>query len=794
MKQKRILITSLVAAATLSVPSAAFAATALDGDAAAWDYAFASTDYKNVANIADARALISGEPDYFVDGNVAGSDGALRIGAETASGEGVSGVVITNANQGTQPFAADLTGTGVFAVYFGSTVGTTYDFQGDVSGFSGDFYVNVLESGRSNTLQFSHAGSSALSGTGALETNRALSYAVASGAATIANASISAATLDFSGNTAYTVNSDVSVSGTLSVASGATATFNGSVSASGGVSVASGATADFGTVSGGQVNPNARISGAGTVKVVSTATDHSTQVFFADDFSGTLDYAGKINLTNMNGLGSAAKIEISANGSNNSMWGSGTFANDLHFKTDYRIGDSTATTVTLNGNVSAETGTTFSVGSGSTATFAGARNAFDKLYLGNATVNFGAAEAADSWSSVTSVETFVMGQQYGGNGTANINAGAVLTVTGSSGTPGSTGATPGSFMLGEWDTSQTVNVAGVLNLENAGVTAKNGKGTINVNAGGEVNFNKGLTFAAEGNTPGAITVVLNEGGRINIARDAANGVGIPNINGNVLNLQLNGGTIGTLSSTTWMSERAVALGGNVTFDTTQMAYNADGKATSTGNASMIRLTGVVSGEGGIVKTGAGSLRLDGDNTFTGGVTISEGVVRAGHANALGNAAAGADVRIENGAQLSVMGGVTLNAVSIEIVLDDAYLTNAALISTANRVADGSGGITEITGGTLSEDTVITLAGGEGVALDLASGLSYELFGEDLTWTGVEVVLSDELQTALAEAGLKGTWNPETGKLDVSSVPEPSAFGLLAGAFALALAVSRRRRK
>ena len=85
-------------------------------------------------------------------------------------------------------------------------------------------------------------------------------------------------------------------------------------------------------------------------------------------------------------------------------------------------------------------------------------------------------------------------------------------------------------------------------------------------------------------------------------------------------------------------------------------------------------------------------------------------------------------------------------------------------------------------------------GGEGVALNLASGLSYELFGDDLTWTGVEVVLSDELQTALAEAGLKGTWNPETGKLDVSSVPEPSAFGLLAGAFALALAVSRRRRK
>lgn len=213
-----------------------------------------------------------------------------------------------------------------------------------------------------------------------------------------------------------------------------------------------------------------------------------------------------------------------------------------------------------------------------------------------------------------------------------------------------------------------------------------------------------------------------------------------------------------------------------------------------GENTSANLGAVLEGDGKLVKTGAGTLTLSGDNSFKGGVTVSEGTLVAAHANALGNAAAGADVRIENGAQLSVMGGVTLNAVSIEIVLDDAYLTNAALISTANRVADGLGGITETTGGTLSEDTVITLAGGEGVALDLASGLSYELFGDDLKWTGVEVVLSDELQTALAEAGLKGTWNPETGKLDVSSVPEPSAFGLLAGAFALALAVSRRRRK
>ena len=48
------------------------------------------------------------------------------------------------------------------------------------------------------------------------------------------------------------------------------------------------------------------------------------------------------------------------------------------------------------------------------------------------------------------------------------------------------------------------------------------------------------------------------------------------------------------------------------------------------------LSSVISGDGGITKTGAGTLTLSGDSTFTGGVEITEGTLEIGHINALGH--------------------------------------------------------------------------------------------------------------------------------------------------------------
>ena len=493
------------------------------------------------------------------------------------------------------------------------------------------------------------------------------------------------------------------------------------------LTLAGGVTLDFGTINGGRLEKTitSLADSRGTVKVITTASGHGTVVDLGSDFHGTLDYTGKFNPTLMT-LGENAVVALSSG----SIWGSGTFNNDILFKTDYQIGDSTATTITLNGDISAESGVTLSVVSGSTATFGGnvttgtfsvgngtttftgAQNTLGDLRFGKGIVNFGSESAASGTeiSSVTTVGNIVMGHtNYAG--TLNVRADAALTVTGDS---MSTGASAGSFMIGNYNQAQTVNVYGALNLQNAGITTRDGRGTVNVNSGGEVNFNAGLTFADNNSNADAITVVLNDGGRMNIGTGGIAG-------GEVLNLTLNGGsTIGSLAES-WSVSRTLTLNGDVTFDTTLMEFSASGKATKTENGSNVTLDGDnrISGSGALVKTGAGTLTFRGINTsFTGEVRIEEGTIILIRDRALGDYAGSPSEQPANTAPITVKNGGTL-----QIALQSS--NGRVHIGTNKTVSVGDGGALTLTvggitldGGTIDVDGTLTLDGG---VIDLTRG-------------------------------------------------------------------------
>jgi autotransporter-associated beta strand protein len=59
--------------------------------------------------------------------------------------------------------------------------------------------------------------------------------------------------------------------------------------------------------------------------------------------------------------------------------------------------------------------------------------------------------------------------------------------------------------------------------------------------------------------------------------------------------------------------------------------------TTGGNGNSTIFTGSISGAGGLTKTGAGTMELNSDNSFTGALTVAGGILEIGHAGAIDNA-------------------------------------------------------------------------------------------------------------------------------------------------------------
>lgn len=222
--------------------------------------------------------------------------------------------------------------------------------------------------------------------------------------------------------------------------------------------------------------------------------------------------------------------------------------------------------------------------------------------------------------------------------------------------------------------------------------------------------------------------------------------------------------------------------------------------------------------GSVEKIGAGTLRLSGDNKYSGGTTISEGKIVVETAAALGLG----PITV-NGGQLSIGNGVTLSQSEIALVLSELYrcdnatsgnaVSSAAIIGDASASAISTFAIStfalsdevsaqtenETTAGTLASGTKITLQLSESQLSEIASltageALSYHLWEESSVSLGDNEFAADGSSFTYGEG-----WNPAwivsyaDGVLTVT-IPEPGAFGLFAGTLALALAVSRRRRR
>lgn len=216
----------------------------------------------------------------------------------------------------------------------------------------------------------------------------------------------------------------------------------------------------------------------------------------------------------------------------------------------------------------------------------------------------------------------------------------------------------------------------------------------NVIAGsdGLVKSDLGTLVLAGANTfSGGLTV---NGGTLSVSSDA-------NLGDTSNTITLDGGTLRSTAS--FGTARNVILQG-------QGILQADDDLTD---------SGVISGSGGLVKAGSGTLTLTGTNTFTGGTTISGGTLQIGHGGATGSLAGNIDdnsVLVFDRSDATTFTGVIAGA--------GALVQNGAGPLTLNGNSSAFAGTTAVHAGTLivGDDNHANAELGGNVAVDAGAML------------------------------------------------------------------------
>ncbi len=644
--------------------------------------------------------------------------------------------------------------------------GTTLNWS-KVTFQGGTFHIEDTQNTAGNFLTI---GEVAMSGNGMITSHWSRQYGT-----TLAISKLSGSgDLSITGGTEEPINYslgsiDSGYSGTISVAKGANkadvnlsvgaAAITGATSAK--VAVGEGTT--FSITGLGTAASSATVSGTGTIAVVgsvSSCTGNATQSHITlNNVSDTSKFTGVVELRNV-------QTVVSGNGASSFADASKVVLNNaaLHFNND-------------KGTFSKD----IEIGNG--------QNGYIRSY-GNNTIANSKGATIDGNISGAGTLTANDGGDVTYNGTVNIgtySATGISVFNGSSNTIGA--MTVRGLTLGENATlnisgSSSVSGTGKLNVNDGGVlewvgdsSATNQVGTtVNVNGGGTLKFS-GHDLMGWESSPGTaanVVAVLASDSADKLARLDINDTGTMTfsrsitMNGNALiSTSRDGG-----SKFNTFGGKITATGTNNTISDVEIQIRENFEIAVTGKDDELKITSAIvnhdEGGGGLTKTGLGTLILSNENsTLSRAITISEGPLVAGSASALGTG----KTTVASGASLGLIAGTTVSSVS--------------------------GGITLANGAKIIVDMASKASATETFMLELITGtvLTYNSTG----------ITSDNVSTLLGAIELSNwnkdgwiqtlTFDDSANKLSLTmTIPEPSAFGLLAGVGALVFVAARRRRR
>lgn len=281
--------------------------------------------------------------------------------------------------------------------------------------------------------------------------------------------------------------------------------------------------------------------------------------------------------------------------------------------------------------------------------------------------------------------------------------------------------------------------------------------------GGDVTLSSSSTIAAEGGTLtisgdidlGGNALTLIGSGDTLLSRPVIgtgslvkNGDGTVTLSGNSTfegSLVLNDGTFATGSNNRITDTVAVSVGGGAVFDLSLSTAETIGSIDGTGgvvlgagtltigaNDDSTSFSGVISGPGGITKTGNGTLTFTEANTYDGSTTVSSGVLNVQDESAFGSTASGVVIAdggaLEIGNNLVIPAGEDITSIRGSGIGGAGALRNVsgANVWSGNVTVTGSGATMVADAGSLSIEGTVTL--GSGRPLTLAGAGNMELGG------------------------------------------------------------------
>lgn len=745
----------------------------------------------NVTETINAPIIFQGAAAGFT--NARADVGSSLVFGGTITNTATNTLTLSGAGTGSNLISGAINdGVGVQTLTITTTAGTWT--LGGTSNYSG--LTSITGSGGTTVFQGANisAGATTLNGASAvMQFDSATNGGLATGILTLSQGKIEALTIG------RTVSSNVVLTSasatTLTVQGAQNLTFNGSFTNSGGnrfLTVNSTATT---TLAGGvylsenaTVGRTMTIAGTGNTTISGTIADYNgsgvagnltvtstgiTTVSGANNtFTGTIantSAGGTLRLTSAGSIASASGITLNAGSILDLRGDSGTnFAKNL-------ASNAAAGTVTIN--VDQAVG-----GSGTNGTHTIGN--ISNLGTANSAVNlnitggngYGLSAGAVTFTNTTALTT----------STITNNATGLLTLASVTATPAS-----GSRVLVFDASAGNISVSGAVTGAGGVLSVtKNGSGTLtwsgtNAYAGnttinaGALQFAKTASLYSGNETNWTATKIkVASGGTLALNVGGTNEFSTGNVTTLLTNL---GGSNGT-------STTGFAAGSTIAFDTT----NASGSTFTVANV-IANSTGSGGGAIGVSKLGANTLVLTGNNTYSGGTTVSVGTLLVN--NTAGSGTGTGSLSVSLGATLggngTIGGAATINGNlspgnSPGTLTFSSGLTLASSANTTMEITGISGGQFDsvVVTGLLTFDGTLSL---NNTGYTAVLGNSVDLFD----WTTKSGSFS-----AITGRDLGGGKSWDTSALYttgvITVVPEPATWALLA--FSLTTVIILRRRR